>query len=42
VARYGEGYVAYPSLVFFRELSAGVPGAYRLFANVVSLGKQKR
>jgi hypothetical protein len=25
--------------VFFRELPAGVPGAYRLFANLVSLGK---
>jgi len=40
VARYGEGYLVYTSLVFFRELSAGVPGAYRLFANIVSLGKR--
>jgi hypothetical protein len=39
VARYGEGYFVYTGLVFFRELSAGVPGAYRLFANLVSLGK---
>ena len=40
VAQYGEGYFVYTSLVFFRELSAGVPGAYRLFANMVSLGKK--
>jgi LmbE family N-acetylglucosaminyl deacetylase len=40
VARYGEGYFVYTGLVFFRELSAGVPGAYRLFANLVSLGKK--
>jgi hypothetical protein len=26
----------YTGLVFFRELPAGVPGAYRLFANLVS------
>jgi len=40
VARYGEGYFVYTGLVFFRELSAGVPGAYRLFANLVSLGRK--
>ena len=39
VAPYGKGYYVYTSLVFFRELPAGVPGAYRLFANLVSLGK---
>ena len=39
VARHGKGYVVYTGLVFFRELPAGVPGAYRLFANLVSLGK---
>jgi hypothetical protein len=39
VARYGKGYYVYTGLVFFRELPAGVPGAYRLFANLVSLGK---
>jgi len=26
-------------LVFFRELPAGVPGAYRLFANLLAAGK---
>ena len=39
VAQYGKGYFVYTSLVFFRELPAGVPGAYRLFANLISLGK---
>jgi LmbE family N-acetylglucosaminyl deacetylase len=39
-AQYGEGYFVYTGLVFFRELSAGVPGAYRLFANLVSLGRK--
>ena len=39
VAPTGKGYFVYTSLVFFRELPAGNPGAYRLFANLVSLGK---
>jgi hypothetical protein len=39
VAQYGQGYYVYTGLVFFRELPAGVPGAYRLFANLISLGK---
>ena len=39
VAKYGKGYFVYTGLAFFRELPAGVPGAYRLFANLVSLGK---
>ena len=39
VAQYGKGHFVYTGLVFFRELPAGVPGAYRLFANLVSLGK---
>jgi len=39
VAHYGKGYFVYTGLVFFRELPAGVPGAYRLFANLISLGK---
>lgn len=37
VAKYGKGTYIYTGYVFFRELSAGVPGAYRLFANLVSL-----
>jgi hypothetical protein len=39
VAPYGKGYYVYTGLVFFRQLPAGVPGAYRLFANMISLGK---
>jgi LmbE family N-acetylglucosaminyl deacetylase len=39
VAKYGKGYFVYTGLVFFRQLPAGVPGAYRLFANLISLGK---
>ena len=39
VVQYGKGYFVYTGLVFFRELPAGVPGAYRLFANLISLGK---
>jgi LmbE family N-acetylglucosaminyl deacetylase len=39
VAHYGKGYFVYTGLSFFRQLPAGVPGAYRLFANLISLGK---
>jgi LmbE family N-acetylglucosaminyl deacetylase len=39
VARSGKGYFVYTGLTFFRQLPAGVPGAYRLLANIVSLGK---
>jgi hypothetical protein len=39
VAHYGKGNFVYTGLSFFRQLPAGVPGAYRLFANLVSLGK---
>jgi len=39
VARHGKGQYIYTSLSWFRELPAGVPGAYRLFANLVSAGK---
>jgi len=39
VAQHGKGYFVYTGLAFFRQLPAGVPGAYRLFANLLSLGK---
>jgi LmbE family N-acetylglucosaminyl deacetylase len=39
VAPSGKGYFVYTGLTFFRQLPAGVPGAYRLLANIVSLGK---
>ncbi|WP_259016535.1 PIG-L family deacetylase [Emticicia fluvialis] len=38
-ARYGKGNFVFTGLSFFRELPAGVPGAYRLFANMISVGK---
>lgn len=37
IAQYGKGHYVYTGLSFFRELPAGVPGAYRLFANIISL-----
>jgi LmbE family N-acetylglucosaminyl deacetylase len=37
IAKYGKGHYVYTGLSFFRELPAGVPGAYRLFANLLSL-----
>ena len=39
IAQHGRGYFVYTGLAFFRQLPAGVPGAYRLFANLISLGK---
>ena len=39
VASVGRGHFVYTGLSFFRQLPAGVPGAYRLFANLVSLGR---
>jgi LmbE family N-acetylglucosaminyl deacetylase len=35
VTRYGKGRYVYTGLAFFRQLPAGVPGAYRLFANLI-------
>ena len=37
IAKSGRGYFVYTGYAFFRQLPAGVPGAYRLFANMVSL-----
>ena len=39
VGKYGKGNFVYTGLVFFRELPAGIPGAYRLFVNLLSLPK---
>ncbi len=36
VTNYGKGRFVYTSLAFFRQLPAGVPGAYRLFVNLLS------
>ena len=39
VAKHGKGWYVYTGYSFFREMPMGVPGAYRLFANLLSLGK---
>jgi hypothetical protein len=36
VARYGRGTYVYTTLAFFRQLPAGVPGAARLFVNLLN------
>jgi LmbE family N-acetylglucosaminyl deacetylase len=42
VARVGKGTYVYTGLSFFRQLPAGVPGAYRLFANLLALSPVPR
>ena len=42
IAQYGKGYYIYTGIAWFRQLPEGVPGAYRLIANLVSLPKAKR
>jgi hypothetical protein len=37
IAKYGKGNYVYTGLAFFRQLPAGVSGAYILFSNVLSL-----
>jgi LmbE family N-acetylglucosaminyl deacetylase len=39
IAKSGNGFFIYTGYSWFRQLPAGVPGAYRLFANMLSLGK---
>ncbi|WGQ11323.1 PIG-L family deacetylase [Pedobacter gandavensis] len=39
VAKYGKGNFVYTGISWFRQLPAGVPGAYRLFTNLISLGQ---
>lgn len=38
VAHYGKGNYIYTSMVWYRELRAGVPGAYRMLGNMISYG----
>lgn len=38
VADYGRGHYIYTSMVWYRQLRAGVPGGYRFFANMISYG----
>ncbi|HEX4166964.1 MAG TPA: PIG-L family deacetylase [Bryobacteraceae bacterium] len=41
-AKYGKGVYIYNAYAFYRELPEGVPGAYRIFANMISLPKNPR
>ncbi len=41
-AKYGKGIYIYNAYAFYRELPEGVPGAFRLFANLLSLPKNPR
>lgn len=40
VAKYGKGNYIYTSMVWYRQLREGVPGGYRMFANMISYGKK--
>jgi len=42
VAKYGKGHYIYTGYSWFRELPSGVPGAFRLFANMISVGKNEK
>lgn len=41
VAPYGKGNYIYTSYVWYRQLRAGLPGGYRMFANLISYGRKK-
>jgi hypothetical protein len=41
IAKYGKGNYIYTGLSFFRELPVGVSGAYKLFANMLAVGKEE-
>jgi LmbE family N-acetylglucosaminyl deacetylase len=40
-AKYGKGIYIYTGLAFFRQLPEGVPGAYRLFVNLISAARSQ-
>lgn len=42
VAKYGKGYYIYTGYSWFRELPAGVPGAYKIFVNLISIGQSTK
>jgi hypothetical protein len=39
IAKYGKGHYIYTGLSFFRQFPDAVPGAFRLFTNLISIGK---
>lgn len=42
IAKHGKGFYIYTGISFFRELPAGVPGAFRLMANLISIGNNTK
>lgn len=40
IASHGKGHFIYTGISFFRELPAGVPGAYKLFSNIIASSRQ--
>ena len=42
LAQYGKGYYIYTGYAFFRQLPFGVPGAIRLYVNLLSVGHEPR
>jgi len=40
-ARYGKGSYVYLSYAFYRQMPEGVPGSFRIMANLISMGKNK-
>ncbi len=42
MAKYGKGIYIYAAYAFFRQLPAGVPGAVRLYVNLLSAGHEKQ
>ena len=40
-AGYGRGHYIYTSMVWYRQLRAGIPGAYRMLANMISYGRSQ-
>jgi LmbE family N-acetylglucosaminyl deacetylase len=42
LAHYGKGFYVYDAFALYRQLPSGVPGAYRILANLVSIGKNPK
>ena len=42
LAQYGKGYYIYTGYAFFRQLPFGVPGAIRLYVNLLSVGHEPK
>ena len=40
ISQYGKGYYTYTGISFFRQLPAGVSGAYKLLVNLISLSNE--